>query len=379
MASEKKDYYETLGVPRNASKEDIKKSFRELALKNHPDRNKSEDAEEKFKEISEAYAVLSDDEKRRTYDAYGVEGIRGTYTQEDIYNSRFRDIFREFGFGDFNDLFNRFFRNFGGFDRFQSTVETGSMRGRDIETSLDVTLKDVAFGTQKEVEVSKMRRCAHCGGSGVEPGTNQKTCPKCRGTGRIQYRTERGFAQMIRILPCDMCKGSGIIVEHPCNACRGSGLEKTSTRIQVSIPPGTEDNSYLVVRGQGDDGEKGGSPGDLFISIRVLPHPYLTREGLDILYQAEIDFPLAALGGRIAVPTLEGENELDIPPGTQNGTILRLRGKGIGAQRIRGDELIHIEVKIPNKLTPKQRELVEELAKELGVEKLKKGSSRWRL
>ena len=375
MAGGKKDYYEILGVPRNASKDEIKRAFRKLALKYHPDRNKSEGAEEKFKEISEAYAVLSDDEKRRMYDAYGVDGVRGRYTQEDIFNRDiFRDIFRDFGFGNFDDLFNRFFRDLGGgFGPFQRTVRTGPARGRDLGTALEVTLRDIAYGTEKEIEIPRLRRCSVCGGTGAEPGTREKTCLKCGGTGRIEHRTVSGFTQMIRVVPCDQCRGRGKIIEHPCKSCGGSGLEKKVARIKVSVPPGVEDGSYLVLRGQGEAGERGGPPGDLYITIRVRPHPHFIRQGLDILYEAEIDFPLAVLGGKISVPTLDGEAELDIPAGIQNGTILRLRGRGIRQGRRTGNELIRITVRVPKKLTRRQREIVEELAKEFGVD-VKKAS-----
>ena len=372
MAGEKKDYYEILGVPRNASKEDVKKAFRSLALKYHPDRNKSPDAEEKVKEISEAYAVLSDDEKRRIYDNYGEEGIRGKYTQEDIFNTRFRDIFRDFGFGDFDDLFSRFFGGFGPFQR------TETARGRDLETILQMTLKDVASGAEKEVEVPRLRRCSRCGGTGAEPGTKERICQKCGGTGRIEQRNVVGFAQMIRVMPCDQCRGRGTIIDHPCKNCRGNGLEKTVAKMKVSVPPGIEDSAYLVLRGEGEDGERGAPPGDLYINIRVLPNPNFVRQGLDIIHETEIDFPIAVLGGKIIVPTLEGEAELGIPAGTQNGAVLRLKGRGIRGDRWTGDELIRVSVRIPKKLTGRQRELVEDLAKEFEVEGAKKGR-KWRI
>lgn len=378
MAGEKKDFYDVLGVPRSATKDDIKKAFRELALKYHPDRNKSPEAEARFKEISEAYAVLSDDEKRRTYDAYGMDGVYGTYTQEDIYNSRFRDIFREFGFGDFNDIFARFFGNLGGFGPFAGTVEEQQVRGRDIEARIDVTLRDVALGAEKDLQVTRMRKCETCHGTGLEPGTLQKICTKCGGSGRIQYRSSRGFAQVIRIAPCDQCNGKGTIVDHPCRTCRGTGLERTTTRLKVTIPPGIEENSYLVLRRQGDDGMQGGPSGDLYVNVGVLPHPQLRREGLDIVYDAEVGFPMLVLGGRIQVPTIEGETELEIPAGTQNGASLRIRGRGIRRERTRGDQIVRIGVAIPRKLSEKQRSLIQDLSKEFGTEEAKKDAKGWR-
>jgi len=378
LAGEKKDYYEVLGVPRNASKEEIKKAFRNLALKYHPDRNKSEEAEEKFKEISEAYAILSDDEKRQMYDNYGMEGIRGTYTQEDIFNSRFRDLFREFGFGDFNDIFSRFFGGFGGFGGFGPFQRTETAKGRDLEVTLEVTLRDVAYGTEKEIEIPRLRRCQVCNGTGAEPGTKERVCQKCGGTGRIQHRRVSGFAQMITVTPCDQCRGRGTIIDRPCKNCRGSGLERTVAKIKVSVPSGVEDSSYLVLRGQGEDGEMGAPPGDLYINMRVLPHPSLKRQGLDILHETEIDFPLATIGGSITVPTVEGEAELDIPPGTQSGTVLQLRGRGIRRGRSVGNELVRVSVKVPKKLTERQRELIKELAKEFEVKGVSK-ERKWRL
>jgi len=376
LAGEKKDYYDILGVQRNASKDEIKKAFRNLALKYHPDRNKSPDAEEKFKEISEAYAVLSDDEKRRMYDAYGVEGIHGKYTEQDIFNREiFRDLFREFGFGNFEDLFSRFFGGYGGFGPFQRTE---TLRGRDLETTLQVTLREVAYGAEKEIEVPRLRRCSVCGGTGAEPGTKERICPKCGGTGRIEQRSVVGFAQMIRVMPCDQCRGRGTILDRPCKNCRGSGLERTVAKIKVSVPPGVEDGAYLVLRGEGEDGERGAPPGDLYINMRVLPNSNFVRQGLDLFYEAEIDFPLAALGGKITVPTITGEAELEIPAGTQNGTVLRLKGKGIRGNRYAGDELVRVIVRIPKKLTRRQRELIEELVKEFDVEGVRKGR-RWKL
>ena len=365
----KRDYYETLGIDGSASQEEIKSAFRKLAFKYHPDRNKAPDAEERFKEISEAYAVLSDPEKRRQYDAFGFEGIRGRYTAEDIFNrTRFRDIFSEFGFN-FDDLFNRIFGGgfgFGGFG-FQQ-VRAGPRRGRDLETRIEVTLEQAASGTEMEITLPRLKRCGSCDGTGAEPGSSVVTCPKCNGTGRIEHRIVRGFAQMIRVVPCDRCDGRGKLAERPCKVCGGDGLEERRTRLQVKVPPGIDDGAYLVLRGQGEDGPHGGPPGDLYVTVRVKTHPHLIRRGMDIIYEAEVNFPQAALGAEIKVPTLRGETTVRVPPGTRSGTILRLRGKGIRGRFGRGDQLVHINVHVPKKMTRRQRELVEELAKELGTE-----------
>ncbi|KYH38327.1 MAG: molecular chaperone DnaJ [Candidatus Bathyarchaeota archaeon B23] len=358
----RKDYYRILGVDRNATQEEIKRAFRRLALKYHPDRNKSPDAEERFKEISEAYAVLSDPEKRRQYDLFGYEGIQTRYSPEDLFNRTiFRDIFTEFGF-DFDDLFNRLFRDFAvTFQRGAPTPE----RGRDLETEVEVTLEQAAYGAEVEIDVPRMRRCPRCRGSGAEPDRGMVTCPSCGGTGRIEERRISGFTQMIRITACSRCGGRGVIPAEPCKGCGGLGLVERRARIRVRIPPGIEDGSSLVLRGEGDEGRYGGPPGDLFITVRVKPHPQLERRGLDIIYEAEVSFPKAALGGEIKVPTLRGERSVRIPPGTESGAVIRLRGLGVRSPYGVGDQLVKIKIRVPKVLTPRQRELIEELARVL--------------
>ena len=358
----KRDYYEVLGVDRSASQDDIKKAFRKLAFKYHPDRNKSPDAEDKFKEISEAYAVLSDSEKKQQYDMFGHAGISGRYSTEDIFNAtRFRDIFSEFGFN-FEDLFSRFFG--GGFGFNFQQVRAGSRRGSDLETRIEITLEQAASGTEVEIVLNRLQKCSKCSGSGAEPGTRNITCPRCNGRGRIEQRSQSIFGQMIRVTTCDRCEGRGEVAETPCRACRGRGLEEGRTRLSVNVPPGVEDGTQLVLRGQGEDGPYGGPPGDLYVTIRIKPHPYLIRRGRDVIYEADISFPEAALGASIEVPTLTGEKSLEVPAGTQSGTILRMRGEGMQSRYGKGDQLVHITVHIPEKLTRRQRELIEELAKE---------------
>lgn len=356
----KRDYYEVLGINKEASQEDIKKAFRQLAFKYHPDRNKEAGAEEKFKEISEAYAILSDPEKRRLYDAYGFEGIEGRYTPEDIFNrARFRDIFSEFGFN-FEDLFERFFG--GGFG-FQE-VRTGPPRGRSLETQIEITLEQAALGTEVEISLPRLRRCSRCEGSGAEPGSSLIKCSLCNGTGRIQQRMMSGFAQFIRVTECNRCNGRGEIPQKPCKVCGGGGLENIKSRFQIKVPPGIEDGEYLILRGQGEDGPYGGPPGDLYVTVRVKPDPKFIRRGLDLIHETEINVAKAALGGFITVPTLKGEKLVKIEPGTQSGTIIRLNGEGLSRSRRKGDLLIHINVWIPKKMSKRQRELFEQLAKE---------------
>jgi len=321
---EKRDYYEVLGVGRNASQEEIKRAFRRLAFKYHPDRNKDPDAEEKFKEISEAYAVLSDKEKRARYDQFGHAGITGAYTQEDIFRGvDFSSIFRDFGFGE--DLFSRIFGDMfgGGFGGFQTTFHKrrGPIRGRDLETRIEITLEQAVFGAEVELSLS----------------------PRCNGRGESP--------------------------EKPCRACGGSGIETRRRKLKVSIPKGVEDGVYLTLRGQGEAGPFGGPSGDLYVEVRVKPHPYFVRKGNDIIYEATISFPQAALGAEIEVPVLGGAEVVRIPPGTQNGDVIRLKGRGVPGRFGRGDQLVYVTIEVPKKLTRRQRELIAELAKELGRKK----------
>jgi molecular chaperone DnaJ len=357
----KLDYYDTLGIPRNASQEEIKRSFRKLAFKYHPDRSKIPDAEEKFKDASEAYAILSDLEKRRQYDASGFEGFEKQYKQEDIYNRQnFQDIFSEFGF-DGNDLFNRIFG--GGFNFQQSQPKPH--RGRDLEAQMEITLEQAAFGTELEVTIPRMKRCTKCGGSGVEPDSHLMTCQKCHGSGRIGRRTKAatGFRQVI--VSCDRCNGRGEVAQKQCQTCGGNGLEESRMRVNVKVPAGIDDGDRLVLRGQGEDDPHHGQSGDLYMMIRIKPHPYLIRKGLDLVYETHINFAQASLGAEIKVPALNNKKIVRVPPGTQSGTILRLRGEGIKSGSGQGDELVHVTVRTPEMLTYKERKLIEDLAKEL--------------
>jgi molecular chaperone DnaJ len=356
----KPDYYDTLGIHRDASQEEIKRAFRKLAYKYHPDRSKIPDAEEKFKEASEAYAILSNPEKRRQYDALGLEGIKKQYKQEDIYDRKnFQDIFSEFGF-DANDLLNRIFG--GGFTVQQDQPEPH--RGRDLETQIEITLEQAAFGTEVGFTLPHMKKCTLCGGSGVEPGSHLVTCQKCQGSGRIAHRIKAasGLSQMI--VSCDRCDGKGKVAQKKCNRCGGEGLEEKRTGVNVKVPAGIDNGDRLVLRGQGEDDPYGGQSGDLYVIIRIKPHPYLIRKGLDLVYETNINFAQASLGAEIEVPALTNKKIVRVPPGTQNGTILRLRGEGIKSSSGQGDQLVHVTVRTPEMLTHKERRLIEELAKE---------------
>jgi molecular chaperone DnaJ len=356
----KPDYYDTLGIRRDASQEEVKRAFRKLAYKYHPDRSKIPDAEEKFKEASEAYAILSDPEKRHQYDALGLEGIKKQYKQEDIYDRRnFQDIFSEFGF-DANDLFNRIFG--AGFTFQQGQPETH--RGRDMETQIEITLEQAAFGTEVGFTLPHMKKCTTCGGSGIEPGSHLVTCPKCQGSGRIAHRIKAasGLSQMI--VSCDRCDGRGKVAQNTCNRCGGEGLEERRTKVNVKVPAGIDNGDRLVLRGQGEDDLNGGQSGDLYVTIRIKPHPYLIRKGLDLIYETHINFAQASLGVEIEVPALTNKKIVRVPPGTQSGSILRLRGEGIKSSSGQGDQLVHVIVRTPEMLTYKERKIIEDLAKE---------------
>jgi len=370
----KRDYYEVLGLNRNASPDEIKKAFRKLAFDLHPDRNKDPASEEKFKEISEAYAVLSDPEKKQKYDAYGHAGISGAYSQEDIFRGAdfsgfgidMEDILRSFFGGAFTGGFGG---GLGGFQRQRG----GPQKGRDLETAVEITLEQAATGATVELNLNRLEKCSRCGGSGADPGTNVITCPKCGGSGQIQRSVASPFGRMVTVTTCDRCQGRGRTAEKPCSKCRGEGVEETRRKIDVKIPAGIDEEMYLTLRGQGDAGLYGGPSGDLFVGVKVKPHPYLLRKGADIIYEAEINVAQAALGAEIAVPVIGGEERIKVPTGTQSGDIIRLKGKGMPGRYGKGDHLVHVTVRVPERMTRRQRDLMEELGKELATETQKKG------
>ena len=335
-------------------------------MKYHPDRNKAPDAEEKFKEASEAFAILSDPVKRQQYDALGSEGIKKQYKQEDIYDRQnFQDTFSEFGF-DANDLFNRIFG--GGFTSQRSQPEPH--RGSDLETQVEITLEQAAFGTEVGVTVPHMKKCARCGGSGIEPGSQLVTCRKCQGSGRIALRMEADSGSSQMIVLCDFCGGRGKVAQNKCNRCGGKGLEEKRTRINIKVPAGIDNGDRLALHGQGEDSLNNGQSGDLYVIVRIKPHPYLTRKGLDLVYEASINFTQASLGAQIEVPGLRNKKSVRVPPGTQSGTTLRLRGEGIKSSSGQGDELVHVTVRTPKQLTDKERKIIEDLAKEFEANRM---------
>ncbi len=348
-----KDYYEVLNVQTNASKEEVKDAYRKLALQFHPDRNKSPEAEEKFKDISEAYAVLSDDEKRRQYDSYGKEGIHQQYTTEDIFRgANFNEVFRGSGFAGFDDIFAQFF---GG------SVTSRNGRGEDLTYRLTLNLEDVASETTKEIEVPRMEACPTCDGSGAQPGTTRRTCGVCGGTGQVQKVQSAGFARLVRVAACSKCRGSGYLLDSPCKECHGNGSLERTRRIKVTIPAGVDDGHTLRLRGEGNAGETGTPAGDLYILINLRQHPFFTRRESDLYFPAKIGAVDAMLGTELNVPTLYGNVKLSVPAGTQPGSLFKIKGKGlpkIGGWG-KGDEYVKVEVVVPKNLSKSQRELLQ--------------------
>lgn len=351
--SGKKDYYQILGVSRDATDEDIKKAFRKLAFKCHPDYNKDSDAGEKFKEINEAYQVLSDPEKHANYDRFGHAGV-GDFMGGGFEGSG--------NFGGFGDIFEAFF---GG----ATTTKTGNapQQGSDIHCKLSLAFEEAVFGCEKEVHVRRLEICSICSGIGCAPGTSPERCPNCNGTGQVKRVQQSVFGRFVNITTCERCRGSGRFIPAPCSVCRGAGRTKKDRSIFVNIPAGVDNGSQILVRGEGDAGTNGGSSGDLYILTNVKSHPELQRQEYDVLYNLYLNFAQAALGTEIQIPTLEGSAIIKIPAGIQNSRVLRLKGKGIpylqGSGR--GDQLITVNIITPTSLDEKSRKLFEELSKVL--------------
>jgi molecular chaperone DnaJ len=355
--AEKRDYYEVLGVEKGSDKKEIKKAYRKLAMKYHPDVSEDPESADKFKEISEAYAVLSDEEKRNTYDQFGHAGMGG-YSNEDIFrNANFDDIFRGFGF-DFGDIFDMF--GFGG-GRRRSRAEQGA----DVYYDLKITLEDAAFGLEKDIEISHKKVCPTCEGTRAEPGTESHQCSQCGGTGQVQQVSQTPFGQFVNVRPCPQCRGEGVIIDTPCRECRGKGIVRETSTIHINVPPGVEDGSRLRVSGEGDVGKRGGPPGDLYVLITVKPHKLFERHGSDLVYEQPVSFVQASLGDEVDIPTLGDEIvSLKIPAGTQSGTSFRIKGKGMPHLRWNGNGNLYVNAKVvvPKKLNPKQKELLKEFA-----------------
>ena len=347
-------YYEILNIGRGASLEEMKKAYRQLALKYHPDRNPGDrEAEERFKEATEAYEVLTNPEKREIYDRFGHEGLRSAGHQGFTHHS---DTFRSF-----SDIFENFF-SFGSGAHARRQAE----RGDDLQYNLNISFMEAASGIDREIEVPRLERCDTCDGSGVAPGHKMETCPTCGGRGQVTK--SQGFFYISTT--CSRCHGSGSFIKHPCTECKGTGGVERTKRIRVNVPPGVNTDTLLKLRGEGEIGESGGPAGDLYVRILVLPHEFFVREGNDVIYHLSISFPEAALGTEVEVPTLEGSEIISVTSGTQPGDILRLHGKGFSHLRGkgRGDQIVIVHVRTPTNLSTRQEELLRELARLEGKE-----------
>jgi len=345
----KRDYYEVLGVSRNASDVEIKRAFRNQARKYHPDVNKDPNAENQFKEINEAYEVLSDARKRAAYDRYGHAGQAGAF-------DGFSDL------GGFADIFETFF-GAGGRRAGYRTAQ----RGSDLRYDMSITFEEAVFGTEREIEIPVLQICERCGGNGAEPGSGTTTCPRCQGSGELRRVQQSVFGQFVNVVVCDRCQGEGQVVGSPCSKCHGNGRERRQKKLSVKIPAGVDRGQQIRLAGEGEIGPKGGPPGDLYIVLDVQEHPFFRRDGVDIYYDLSLNVAQAALGDDVGVPTLDGTADLHIPPGTQHGRSFRLRGKGVPHLRSseRGSMFVVARLTVPTKLNARQRELFEHLGKEL--------------
>lgn len=360
----KRDYYEVLGVPRTASLEEIKRSYRKLAVKYHPDRTAGDkESEEKFKEATEAYEVLRDTSKRQAYDQFGFAGLEGMSGGN---AHDFSSVFRDFEdiFGDFSGIFDSFF----GGGRSRQRSRTSRMKGADLRYNLEISFSEAAFGTKKEISYTRSQVCPDCKGSGSEKGSGKKTCPSCGGSGQV--RRSSGFFSIAT--PCPSCNGEGHIIENPCNSCTGSGTIQKKQKIKVTIPPGIETGKRISIPGQGEAGQNGGTYGDLYVYINVLPHKFYERNGNDLYCMIPLTFTQAVLGTEINVPTLDEKRvKVKVPSGTQNGKILRVKGEGVPILHSpdkRGDLYVKVRVDIPSKLPHKAKNLMKELADVMGEE-----------
>jgi molecular chaperone DnaJ len=360
----KRDYYEILGVSRSATKEDLKKSYRKLAMQYHPDRNPDDkQAEEKFKEAAEAYEILNDDNKRARYDRFGHEGVKGSG-------------FGSPGFSDINDIFSHFSDIFGGgsiFDEFfgSSSRSRGSRRGSgtpgtDLRVTLKLTLEEIATGVSKKIKIKKLVQCDQCNGSGAADNTSKKTCPVCQGSGEIRNVSRSVFGQFVNISGCANCDGEGIVVDSPCRKCAGDGRYQNEVTVKIDVPPGAHEGSYMSMRGEGNAGKRGGSSGDIIVVFKEQEHEHFIREDSDIIYNLAISFPEAVLGAEVDVPTLNGKARLKIDPGTPNGKLLKMTGKGIKHLNHSGygDQIVKINIDVPRKLTSREKELLTELSEQ---------------
>ena len=359
----KKDYYEILGVPKSASKDDLKKAYRKLAMQYHPDKNPGDkESEEKFKEAAEAYEILNNDDKRAKYDRFGHDGVRGSQ-------------FGSQGFSDINDIFSHFSDIFGGgssiFDDFFGGQQRGRQRGRgvpgsDLKVTLKLTLEEIAEGVSKKIKIKKQIKCDQCNGSGADGSTSKKRCPICNGTGEIRSVSRSVFGQFVNITACANCNGEGEVIDTPCKKCMGDGRVNEESTIKIDVPAGVHEGSYMTMRGEGNAGKRGGQPGNIIVVFKEEEHDYFLRDDDDIIYELTITFPEAVLGTEVDVPTLVGKARLKIDPGTPSGKLLKMRDKGIKHLNHsgHGDQIVRVIVNIPKKLSNKEKELLKELTEQ---------------
>lgn len=361
-----KDLYEILGIGKNATDDEIKKAYRNLAKKYHPDVNPgNKEAEQKFKEINEAYQILSDPQKRAQYDQFGSSAFeQGGFGQGDY----------DFGgFSGFGDIFSDIFDMFGGGTR----RNTGPQKGKDIRYDMMLTFEEAAFGVEREIEIERYEECDKCNGSGAKAGTKAETCPVCHGTGEVRVTQNTPLGRIVNVRTCSRCHGEGKIINEPCTKCNGTGKIRKTRKIKVNIPAGIDDGQMVSLRGEGEPGARGGARGDLFIVIRVKPHKIFIRDGYNVLLKMPISFAEAALGAEMKVPTIDGNVIYNIPEGTQTGTKFRLKGKGIPYinGRGRGDQIVEVYIDVPRKLTERQKELLREFQQLDNIENSKEGKS----
>lgn len=356
----KNDYYSILGLEKSASQDEIRSAFRKLAIKHHPDKNKGDkESEEKFKEINEAYQVLSDPQKKSNYDQFGTSdfdgGPQGGYSDFGGFDSNF---------GGFGDIFDSIF----GGGRGGRTRRSQAEPGNDIEYNVNLTFEEAVFGTEKEVSINRNEKCETCDGTGAKKGTSPKTCDKCGGAGQIRVQRSTPLGTMSSVATCDKCRGTGKIIESPCATCHGSGKEKKHRKIKVNIPAGVDNGNIIPLRGQGEHGTNGGPSGDLYVNIKVSSHPKFKRNGFDISIDSHITFGMAVLGAEISVDTVDGPVKYNVPEGTQSGTVFRLKSKGVPRVNStgRGDQYVKVIVDIPKKVTEKQKEALKEYMKSSG-------------
>jgi molecular chaperone DnaJ len=363
----KRDYYDVLGIGRNATKDEIKKAYRQKAMQYHPDRNPgNKEAEEKFKEAAEAYEILSNEDKKVNYDRFGHEGVRGS-------------TFGTEGFSSVNDIFSHFSDIFGSssiFDDFFGGSQRGRTRrhgtgtpGSDLRVTLKLTLEEIATGVSKKIKIKKQVRCNVCNGTGAQAGTSLKTCPVCGGAGEVKTVSRSVFGQFVNITTCHNCNGEGQVVDSPCKTCSGDGRIQDEVMVKIDVPAGVQDGNYMTMKGEGNWGKRGGQPGDIIVIFQELQHNHFIRENDDIIYNLFITFPDAALGAEVEVPTLTGKAMLKIDPGTQPGKMLKMRGKGIRHLNYSGsgDQIVRVNVAIPHKLNSKEKELLKQLSEQPNV------------